>query len=170
LRSWTSQPPSRKRSSSTPSPLEAQVAEQETEIAKHVTPATPTDTPEQKLERERIAKQLTDQQEEIRKTNEKNTRLEDEIKKERTAREMSEIRKSVETDMPKVPGSTDEVVKMIHEARTSLTKESYVVLEKALKAGSEAIAKAEKEVGGNGPSASWRSLGNAATYTNPGPR
>lgn len=132
--------------------LETQVAEQE-EVIKAFPPKKKTDDdedPDAEAAKKAVAKRLDDQQIEIKKVNDKNAELEAEIKKVRVSAETVELRKTVEADMPKVPGTVDEVVKMLHEAKTGVSAESYIVLTKALKAGSEAIAKASVEIGSGG--------------------
>lgn len=84
------------------------------------------------------------------------------IAKAEARAELVELRKTVEADMPKIPGTVDEVAKMLQEAKATLTAASYTVLEKALKAGSAAIAKAEVEVG----SGSGAALGTALEEIN----
>lgn len=75
------------------------------------------------------------------------------VAKARQESEFVTIQKMVEQDMPKVPGTVAEVAKMLQEAKETLTAPSYVVLEKALKAGSAALAKSEVEIGSNKPAA-----------------
>lgn len=72
------------------------------------------------------------------------------VKKAQDAAELITFEKMVEKDLPKIPGTVTEIAKMLQEAKSTLTAASYAVLEKGLKAGSEAIAKAATEVGGAG--------------------
>lgn len=94
-----------------------------------------------------LKKQLDEQAIEIKKANERAEAATEAVRKADIRAELIQIEKSVTADMPKIPGTVTEVAKMLQEAKATMTAESYTVLEKALKSGSVAIAKAEAEVG-----------------------
>lgn len=71
----------------------------------------------------------------------------EQLRKAQDVAELAVIQKKVEAEFSHVPGTTEELAKMLQEAEHTLTSQSFTVLTKALKAGSEAIAKATREVG-----------------------
>jgi hypothetical protein len=105
-----------------------------------------------------VKKTMDDQAAEIAKTKKDNEDLRQEIAKEREAREIATIEKSVMADMPKVPGTVTEIAKALHEIKAKTSKETFEFVEKVFKAGSVAIEKAEKEIGGTGVGASATAL------------
>ena len=148
--------------------LETSVAEHEAELAKAVPPAPKGKKKDgEEAEEENpfaksaefiaLQKQVTDQAAEIKKANDKLVAAEEEVRKANIAAEIAVVEKSVSTDMPNIPGTVQEVAKMLHEAKSALTAASFATLEKALKAGNEAIAKASQELG----SSKGKSIGSA---------
>lgn len=136
--------------------LEKTLADQEQELEKAKKPA-PVE-PKGKAEPDdvtkglspEVKKMLDEQAEEIKKARQEAAEAREEVKKAQAHTEFVELKKTVEKDMPSIPGTVDEIAKMIQEAKTVLTAASYAVLEKALKAGSAAIAKASAELGAGG--------------------
>lgn len=95
-----------------------------------------------------LEKQVKEQEAEIKKAKDEAAAAREEVRKAKDEAELVKIEKQVAAEMPKIPGTTLEVAKMLQQAKATLTAEAYSTLEKALKAGSEAIAKASQEIGG----------------------
>lgn len=106
---------------------------------------------------EAIQKTVDEQAVELKKANDRTAKLELDLKKANDATELAVIEKSVEKEMPHVPGTVTEIAKMLQQAKATLTADAFTTLEKALKAGSEAIKKASQEIG----STKGQSIGTA---------